>query len=464
MTARLREALHTAAQDVRPYPVHQRALATARRSRRRRVVAAVAVLVLVALAGATLPLTGTPAVEPAAGTDAALPDRVGLPPFGSLHATDWPRLGPAWVIFTGQARGLKHGDEGSVIAVVGADVDRYRIIKGEIEAQAGEDAVLSPDGRRVAFTSIDSARPRVEIVDLVTGRSRTVGSGVSGTVTVEPAGWSPNGRALVVRDIVSANPEGSAYRHVLSIVWLDGDRRTRLADEYEVNGLGSPVAFAPDGARLAFQTERRVTVADLDGRRLSSFTLAPETELAGRGAWSTDGRALTVTRRDGGTWSLRQVDPANGGDLGAMDTPGVSGVTAIRLLGWAADGSARVVAYQPEPRAPTVFDAPLEMDQRLAYGNVGSVRVLALGRGAAAPTTLLTAPGKVVSIDVADDVVRSGRTRAAEPPHGVGGRFWFWTGLAGVVVIVVVAWRYRACRPWRGCRRWVRRRSQRAGG
>ncbi|MER5333646.1 hypothetical protein [Micromonospora sp. NPDC002717] len=457
MTARLRESLHTAAADVPAYPVYERALATAHRSRRRTTLAAVAALVLVALAGAVLPLAGTPAVDPAAGAEAALPDRVGVPPFGSLHATDRPRPGPASVIFTGQAPRLMYGNEGSIIAVVGADADRYRIINGEIEAQAGEDTVLSPDGRRVAFRSVGYTRPRVEIVDLVTGRSRTVASGVSGTVMVEPAGWSPDGRALVVRDTVPANPERSAYRQVLSIIWLDSDRRTRLADDYE--GNGSPVAFAPDGARLAFQTGRTVSVADLDGRRLSSFTLAPETELAGKGAWSTDGQALTVTRRDGGSWSLRRIDPATGRDLGAMDTPAVSGVTAIRLLGWAVDGSARVVAYQPAPHAPAAFDAPLEMDQRLAYGNVGTVRVLALARGADAPTTLLTAPKDVVAIDVSDDVIRSGLTRDASPPHGVGPRFWFWTILITVLVTGIAAYRCRE-----GLALWLDNRVRRARG
>ncbi|MFG1891703.1 TolB family protein [Micromonospora sp. NPDC049051] len=388
-----------------------------------------------------LPLASIPAVDPAAGVEAALPDRVGEPPLGSLYADDRPRLGPASVIFTGQAPRLTYGDEGSIIAIVGADADRYRIIKGEIEAQAGEDTVLSPDGRRVAFRAVGHPRPRVEIVDLVTGRSRTVTSGVAGTVMIEPAGWSPDGRALVVRDTVPANPERSAYRQVLSIVWLDDDRRTRLADDYEVHG--SLVAFAPDGARLAFQTGRTVTVADLDGRRLSSFALAPETELAGKGAWSTDGRSLTVTRRDGASWSLRRIDPATGRDLGAIDTPAVSGVTAIRLLGWTADETGWVVAYQPAPHAPAAFDGPLEMDQRLAYGNVGTVRVLALDRGADAPTTLLTAPMEVVAIDVSDDVIRSGRTRDASPPHGVGPRFWFWTVLIPVLVTGIAAYRCR---------------------
>ncbi|MGW0432050.1 hypothetical protein ACWDV4_05835 [Micromonospora sp. NPDC003197] len=441
MTARLRESLHAVAADVPAYPVYERALATARRSRRRTALAAVAALMLVALAGAMLPLAGTPAVAPAAGAEAALPDRVGVPPFGSLHATDRPRLGPASVIFTGQAPGLMYGEEGSIIAVVGADADRYRIIKGEIEAQAGADTILSPDGRRVAFRSVNYTHPRVQVVDLVTGRSRTVASGVSGTVMVEPAGWSPDGRALVVRATVPTNPERSDYREVLSIVWLNSNRRTWLADDYERDG--STVAFAPDGKQLAFQTGRTVSVADLDGRRLSSFTLAPETELAGKGAWSTDGRALTVTRRDGDSWSLRRIDPTTGRDLGAIDTPAVSGVTAIRLLGWTVDGTARVVAYQPAPHAPAAFDVPLDMDQRLAYGNVGAVRVLALGRGADAPTTLLTAPKDVVAIDISDDVIRSGRTRDASPPNGVGPRIWFWPIVITVLATGIAAYRCR---------------------
>lgn len=119
MTARLRESLHGAAGDVPAYPVYERALATARRSRRRTGFAIAAVLVLVALAGAVPPLVDTVAPA-AAGADAALPDRVGVPPLGSLHATDRPRLGPASVIFTGQGHELEYGMGGSLITVVGA--------------------------------------------------------------------------------------------------------------------------------------------------------------------------------------------------------------------------------------------------------------------------------------------------------------------------------------------------------
>ncbi|GIF65295.1 hypothetical protein Ais01nite_33300 [Asanoa ishikariensis] len=431
MTSRLRDSLRTAASDVPAYPVYEKALATARRSRRRTALAAMAALVLTALAGALLPATGSSV--PAAGTDAALPDRVGVPPRGSLHATDRPRIGPSSVIFTGRADGMEWANEHSIIAIVGADSDRYRIIKGEADTRAGANTVLSPDGRQIAFSELDSTGPRVRIVDLATGDSRTVDSGIPNTVQVVPVAWSPDGRTLVLRDTLPPNDDA------LSIVTLDGER-IRLAEAGEP---GSPVAFSPDGARLAFQSGRNVSVVDLAGRRLSSFTLPPETELAGKGAWSADGRTLTMTRHEGMRWSLRRVDPTTGRDLGALDVPAVSGVTAIRLLGWSADGSARVVAYQPAATAEVRFDIFLEMEQRLAYANVSTVQVLALGRGAGTPTTLLTAPQGVIAIDVADNVIRGGQVRHANPPTAFGPRFWLWTGLITVLLVGIVLYRTR---------------------
>ncbi|GIF47683.1 WD40 repeat protein [Asanoa ferruginea] len=441
MTTRLRESLHGAAGDVPAYPVYEKALATARRSRRRAGLAAAAVLALV---GTALPLVDTsPAPTTDGKTDAALPDRIGVPPLGSLHATDRPRLGSASVIFTGQGSGLEYGDEGSLITVVGAHDDRYRIIRGEIEARAGVDTVLSADGRQVAFRAVSSLRSAVEIVDLVTGHSRDVGSGVDGTVMIDPVAWSPDGRALVVRSTVPVDAERTDYRHVLSVVWPGTDRHTRLGEAENEDGLGTAVAFAPDGTRLAFQTGRTVTVGDVDGRRLASFTLAADAELAGKGAWSADAQTLTVARRGIDSWRLGRVDAATGRDLGLVDTPTVTNVTAIRLLGWAVDGSARVVAYVPGPHAPGAFNSPLDVDSRIDYFNVGTVRILALSPGASAPTTLLVAPDDVVSIDVADAVVHGGRTREAHPPGGVGPRFWVWTSFIPLLLAAIVAFRRR---------------------
>lgn len=72
-----------------------------------------------------------------------------------------------------------------------------------------------------------------------------------------------------------------------------------------------------------------------------------------------------------------------------------------------------------------------------------TVRVLALTPGATAPRTVLTAPDQVIAVDVADQVVRSGRVRDAQPPGGVGGRFWLWTGLVTMLVTVGVLYASR---------------------
>jgi len=266
----------------------------------------------------------------------------------------------------------------------------------------------------------------------------------SGTL---PAGWAPDGKSLVVRDVVRANPAGSAYRDVLSLVRLDTGRAVRLAEGEQQPIFGTPVAFTADGTRLAYQIGNEVIVAGVDGHRLSAFPVSVDEGLAGKGAWLPDGGLALVTREpDSNRWRLRRVDPASGQDLGRLELPAVEDVTTIRLLGWRPDGSALVVAYRPEPNAPARFDQPLEIGQRTSYGNVRSIRVLALTPGAAVPTTVLTTPEQVLAIDVADDVVQAGRIRAADPPWGLGGRFWWWFGLAALALLGYV-----------GIRRLVRR-------
>ncbi|MEV4690334.1 hypothetical protein AB0K27_04285 [Micromonospora echinospora] len=94
--------MQEAAAEVPAYPVHDRAVRTARRTRWRSAEVVVAVLVLVA--AVPLSVYGDGRTAPPCSGGAALPDRLGLPPFGALRATDRPALGPAAVVFSGQAR------------------------------------------------------------------------------------------------------------------------------------------------------------------------------------------------------------------------------------------------------------------------------------------------------------------------------------------------------------------------
>ncbi|MGC4895380.1 TolB family protein [Micromonospora sp. DT31] len=441
MSIRLREALREAAAEVPAYSVHDRAVRTARRTRWRTAAVATAVLALVA----AVPLTvrGDGLTAPAGVGGAALPDRLGLPPIGALRATERPALGPASVVFSGQARGLTGLiDEDGTVAVVGASADRYRTWKVGSEVPAGEGVLLSPDGRFLAVP----ASPGVNVIDLTVGTARWLPSPRPGSVTTAPAGWAPDGSALAVVDTTPANPEVSSHINTLSLVRLDGGRAVRLLETPQVPVFGSPVAFAADGSQLAYQVGTKVLVSSPDGRQIDSFALPPDTALAGKGAWLPDGSLTLVAHEAAGDrWRLRRVD-TGGRELPAPALPAVSGVGAIRLLGWQPDGTAWVVAYRPEPGAPYRYADELAMDQRTAYANVRSIRVLGLMPGAATPATLLTAPDQVLAVDVADSVVHAGRVREANPPSVLGGRVWWGAGVVALVLGGLATYR------------WVRRR------
>ncbi|SCG45477.1 hypothetical protein [Micromonospora humi] len=454
MSVRLREALREAAAEVPAYPVHDRAVRTARRTRLRTVAVVAVVLALAAAVPPAVRGGGRAAPAPADPGAAALPDRLGLPPLGALRATDRPRLGPASVAFSGQARGLTGlTDEDGTVGIVAADADRYRTWTVGAEVPAGEGVLLSPDGRRLAVPDRSGFRPGINLVDLVTGVTRHLPSPRAGSSMTDPAGWAPDGSALVVRDTTPANPEVSAHLNTLSLLRIDTGRAVRLLETTQVPVFGTPVAFTADGSRLAYQVGDKVLVSSADGRQLTSFALPAESALAGKGAWLPDG-SLALVEREPATdrWRLGRVD-VEGRALPAPALPTVSGVRAIRLLGWQADGGAWVVAYRPEPNAPAPpTGRPLDMGERTWYQAVRSIRVLGLTPGAAAPTTLLTAPDQVLAIDVADAVVHAGRVREAHPPSGLGGRVWWGLGVAvlalgGLAVYRIL--RRRRTRPWR---------------
>ncbi|HEX2772009.1 MAG TPA: hypothetical protein VHN18_06215 [Micromonosporaceae bacterium] len=448
MTVRLREALREATDGLPAYPVYERALATARRTRLRAAAAAAAVLVTVAVMVWSVPVRQLSEVSPSTGSG-ALPDRIATPPVGTLRVTDPFPIGSAALLFGGMGRD-------DTVGVVDADSDRYRVLHAGALAPAGGVVLLSPDGARLAYPSSGFTRPRVDIVDLTDGSVQKVAAVADGSLQTSPLGWSPDGRRLVVIDRVPANPERSAYREVLSLVEPGTGTTVHLATAGDNVSVvpGYAVAFAPDNQKLAFQVEDTVTITDLAGTPRRTFHLPADEVLAGKGAWTPDSRALTMAKRQGDRWTLATIDPATGAraDLGVPPVSGCSWrmprpdgcVTAIRLLGWGPDGAAFVVAYQPDPATSIDFADPMEIDQRIAYGHVRTVRLLSLRPGAAAPITRMTAPDDVLAVDVADGVIGAGLTRVADPPDRRGPRFWFWLVVvaAGAVAAAVFGWRW----------------------
>ncbi len=186
-----------------------------------------------------------------------------------------------------------------------------------------DSATLSPDGKRLAFTSSSPQRISVVGADGRGRRSLGVGS--------EPD-WSPDGKALVFANeakhcsvlvqslqggrrvlarggACSASPKWSpdgrwiAYERgsgttSLWVVGLNGKHRHRVARSRDDSVL--PYAWSPDSRRLVFTDYTGVFVVGLNsGPRPLRLGVTPASELSPPLAWSPDGRRLILSAHEG---------------------------------------------------------------------------------------------------------------------------------------------------------------------
>jgi hypothetical protein len=412
-----------------------------------RIVRGVIALTLVGLLGAC-----------GARADGAvsLPNRLGDPSplSGSIDSSP---IGAASVMF-GSPASRWDGRYGMLV-LVGASKDEYRFYDNEVGPAAGLDAVLSPDGQALAATN--------EIVDLSTGATRALPA--LDAEYVEPQAWSPDGRlvaAVAYRFNYIVGEEGSyipgpgAFAALYVIEAATG-QATRIAD-LDIWQLydGWTVAFAPDSTRLAYQRHDVVTVATVDGRALGHFTAPDHRQLAGRGAWTPDGRGLALVGStvccDGHEWSMywriEVVDAVTGKANGGYRSAEVSGVTVLRLLGWGPSGHAIAVATYPDIYVGELVGFDRDYSSTWAGGvrssedvvseeYVARAEVLELSPNAPPDVLIDVADGVALSIDVTDSAIAAGRVRAAHLPYWTMGRVlpFFLIGLVLALIALIVA-------------------------
>ena len=424
MTIRLQQELRREAATAETYDVYARSLVTARRSRRRAMASWAVVVAALAL---VVPLAGRPEPIPVAdGESPSLPDRLGLPAYGSLDATAYPHLGAASALFGGF--GTRFGgfaDDPDRYGLAGATTDRYRVLrKGFTDGSA----LLSPDGRTVADAATPDGPDRravIRLTDLATGRI----SWLPGTGSRAVA-WSPDGRRLAIED-VAADGRSGALR-ILEVA--DGRAVALVTYPRDQGAFEVTAAFAPDG-RFAYVQDFRAHVVDAAGTELLTFP-AGAYLLTGKGSWTPDGRSFAMVKRTDRGWTPHWFDASTGrevpgpalpavpGDLSG-DLVGLPGDALAHLLGWRRDGTALVFAGH---------------------------RVLGLTPGAAAPATVMTVPGQVQTLDLADQAIAGGLVRPGDPPFAIGPRLRIWLAGLLLAVLLLVLW----ARHRRGRARWRR--------
>jgi TolB protein len=174
---------------------------------------------------------------------------------------------------------------------------------GEETALASFEPILSPawspDGRRLAYVSLENKKPVVYVHSLADGK-RHVAANFKGSNSA-PA-WAPDGTRLAV----SLSRDGGSQ---IFLVNADGSGVRRLSQS---DGIDTSPVFSPDGQTLYFTSDRggsaqiyRMPAAGGEAQRVTfdgSYNVRPRI--------SPDGRLLAYITRNGGKFQVATMDLA----------------------------------------------------------------------------------------------------------------------------------------------------------
>ncbi|MEU8662633.1 TolB family protein [Actinoplanes philippinensis] len=371
---------------------------------------------------------------------ATLPARIGAPAPWTPDLEDAP-VGAASILYSSNTW-FPNGSDG-LGALVGRGDDTYRVTG--LSDPAGMGSVLSPDGARLASSD--------GIVDLATGEVTGWGPQWGDDVSVEPEAWSPDGRTVAVLAGDHLDPGLASDTTKLYLYDVAGGTPREVTELNRVVAMsGWTAAFAPDGARLAYQNDGRLSVLTLAGATTADVPIPAGARLAGRGAWTRDGRNLLVTTGApcdcGGhpmRWTVTAISAADGTATGTAYSR--DGSYALRVLGWWPSGRPVAVEYTPvEGAEATIFDKPGPQYDLASQEQIKAARLIDLGTG-----TILTdgdewgLAGDVESIDVADSVLARGEIRSGSAPlFDADGILVTVLGIVAVALLILIslgAWR-----------------------
>jgi dipeptidyl aminopeptidase/acylaminoacyl peptidase len=222
---------------------------------------------------------------------------------------------------------------GKAQGLTSSDLSRFRFVG---------DAVLSPDGHRVAYTAILYDRPgrpvpQLWIMDLATQKPIRIGG--EKDVAGNPR-WSPDGKWLVFQGRVGE-------KHGLLLARPDGSEITTLVEKIEgtnspLPGGGQDVTWSPDGKQIAFISstpDERAVEASGDPMVISRYLYKPD---AGEGLTRfNDNQRLHIFAVDLATKQVRQL---------------TQGIYDEHSIDWSPDGKEILFASNREPNQDEFFN------------------------------------------------------------------------------------------------------------
>ncbi len=213
------------------------------------------------------------------------------------------------------------------IAFVEREGPLYRLVIADYDGQNGRpilispepilSPVFSPDGSRIAYTSLEGKIPAIYLQEIGTGKRRKIAAWAHA-----PA-FSPDGRRLIFAQLGGEGVD--LYLYDL----LTGGRE-RLTDHV---ALDTEPSFSPDGKSVVFTSDRggspQLYRLDLESREISRLTFSGRANTAAR--FLPSGEGLIVLQSGEGGDRLVLFDRKTGrftpltqgpGDDGAAVAPG----------------------------------------------------------------------------------------------------------------------------------------------
>jgi serine/threonine protein kinase/sugar lactone lactonase YvrE len=196
---------------------------------------------------------------------------------------------------------------------------------------------VSPDGRRVAYTSDVLGRTEIWILDLETDQRQRLQLPGEDLVQIGPA-WMPDGRRILLSRLLPGNL-GSNW-----IVAVDGSGAEELS-RVEREGLTGALAPSPDGRTIlysrAIRGYQQIFSLDLASQQRRQLTDSPDTKFDM--VYSPDGRWIAVAANKDGVTQLFRM-PVSGGPMQQLTT----GFERMRHPFYSPDG--RWIYIQPSHR------------------------------------------------------------------------------------------------------------------
>jgi hypothetical protein len=428
VTEQLRNALVEVGDEMPPARLPADLWRQGRRARlRERLISATAVAAVVLALAVALPMSLNTTPQQLADGGDAVPNHLYHPWMWQATVQQAP-AGPASVLFSGAGsvglRGSDIFDHEGKVAVVGRDGSYRMLLYGGRETVAGEQVQLSPDGRYVAQDFVDDPviTGWIVVTDLTTGRSRSFRGPDNATCCARPVAWSRDGHTLLAVSYDRGVPRTfDPVTHMgiqparLALLDLTSGAVRTLLDLGDLNKLrtASLAAFSSDGQHIAVTVGDQIRLIDTTGTVEWTASMGPRRYLGGVGAFTPDGRRITVLTLDGcrdkcdrgalaaRRWSFGYLDAATGADTTGPVPASVTAM-AVRMIGWRYGTDVVALTYRPE------HDAASQVGNDTDFWAVGGSKLVALPADGTIEV-LLDPPDEVVGMDVARDLLEAGR-------------------------------------------------------